>query len=126
MRTPRTRRGEPYFCFFNFLLEKETAVMTRSIASSGRNEGGMFFFLSLRNERNVRWHPVLESFAVPLTNGSGFSDGWAIVFGWAVFIRIFDARLPRQSLIVFTYSSSVLECASSWLAPAWSEAKRSV
>ena len=125
MRIPRTRRGEAYFSLFSHLFEKETAVMTHSIAPRGRNEGGIFFLLP-HNESNVRWHPVLESFAVPLTNGSGFSDGWAIVFGWAVFIRIFDARLPRQSLIVFTYSSSVLECASSWLAPAWSEAKRSV
>jgi len=90
MRIPRTRRGEAYFSLFSHLFEKETAVMTHSIAPRGRNEGGIFFLLP-HNESNVRWHPVLESFAVPLTNGLGFSIG-AIVFGWAVFNpHFFDA-----------------------------------
>lgn len=132
MRTPRTRRGEvhpPPFQSFPFFSKTTRQLWTRSIAQrEGATREAFFFFLfpfSLRNERNVRWHPVSESFAVPLTNGSGFSDDWAIVFGWAGFHphfrRPFAMAVAYCFLLLLLFSSFLL----SRLAPAWSETNRS-
>lgn len=118
------------FQSFPFLFEDDTAVMDTQHRPRERQRGRKrgrhsFFSFSLRNERNVRWHPVSESFAVPLTNGSGFSDDWAIVFGWAGFHphfrRPFAMAVAYCFLLLLLFSSFLL----SRLAPAWSGTKRS-